>query len=240
MGRGASEQDEESGPLRTCAATRVSRPVEELIRFVASPDGLVTPDLRARLPGRGVWVTGARAAVELAVKRKAFARSLKRSVEAPATLAAEVEALLERDALQALSLATKAGLLTTGFAKVEAAIAGGAPAALIEARDGAQDGRRKLTAALRRAGRETTPVIDLFDSGALAMASGRPHVIHAALAAGGAAENFLARCRRLGFYRADARLTPAAERGEDDATSGSASPDLDDDRDGRGPGTENG
>jgi hypothetical protein len=240
MGRGASRQDEESGPLRTCAATRAARPVEELIRFVASSDGVVTPDLRARLPGRGVWVTAARAAVEQAVKRKAFARSLKRSVEAPATLAADVEALLERDALQALSLATKAGLLTTGFAKVEAAIAAGAPAALIEARDGAEDGRRKLAAALRRAGRESTPVVDLFDSGALAMASGRPHVIHAALAAGGAAENFLARCRRLGFYRADARQTPAAERGGDDETSGGASPDVIDDRDGRSPGTENG
>lgn len=240
MGRGRSRDDEESGPLRTCAATREKRPVEELIRFVLSPEGVVTPDLRARLPGRGVWVTGARAAVDQAVRKKAFARSLKRPAEAPATLAADVEALLARDALQALSLAVKAGLLTTGFAKVEAALAGGQAAALIEASDGAADGRRKLEAALRRAGRAGTPIVDLFDSGALAMASGRPHVIHAALAAGGAAENFLARCRRLGFYRADARPAPPAERGESDATSGGASPDEGDDRDGRGPRTENG
>lgn len=239
MRRGRGETDEESGPMRTCAATRAVRPVGELIRFALSPDGVVTPDLKARLPGRGVWVTGARAAVEQAVRRKAFARSLKRPAEAPANLAAEVEALLARDALQALSLATKAGLLTTGFAKVEAAIAAGKAIALIEASDGAADGLRKLRAALRRTGKEDTPVVDLFDAAALAMASGRPHVIHAALAAGGAAENFLARCRRLGFYRADMREAARPDGAEAETASARAA-DVDDDRDGQGPGTENG
>ena len=54
--RGASE--------RTCVVTRAVKPVDELIRFVTAPDGAVVADLKRRLPGRGVWVTATRAAVE--------------------------------------------------------------------------------------------------------------------------------------------------------------------------------
>ena len=46
----------DSGPLRLCAVSRVQKPPEELIRFVAGPDGKIVPDLARRLPGRGVWV----------------------------------------------------------------------------------------------------------------------------------------------------------------------------------------
>ena len=35
----------------------------ELLRFVLDPDGRVTPDLRNRLPGRGVWVSANAATV---------------------------------------------------------------------------------------------------------------------------------------------------------------------------------
>lgn len=234
------DRDEESGPRRLCVATRQSRPVEELIRFALSPEGVVTPDLRARLPGRGVWVTGRRAAVDEAVRRKAFARSLKTAATAPADLAARVEALLRRDALQALSLANKAGAVTTGFAKVEAAIAAGGVAALLRAADGRADGGRKLDAALRRNDAAGAAVVDLFASAELDMALGRSNVIHAALAAGGAAENFLARCRRLSFYRADDPQTggPHGPQEDDDA-AGRLTPDADDATDGPGPRTEN-
>ena len=36
------------------------KPVDELIRFVVGPDGVV-PDLKRKLPGRGLWVTAERA-----------------------------------------------------------------------------------------------------------------------------------------------------------------------------------
>ena len=68
--RGAAE--------RTCIVTRAVKPVDELIRFVTAPDGAVVADLKRRLPGRGVWVTATRSAVDEAVKRKAFGRGLKR------------------------------------------------------------------------------------------------------------------------------------------------------------------
>ena len=50
-------EDEERGPIRTCIVTRVERPPEEMIRFVLAPHGTVTPDLKRKLPGRGVWIT---------------------------------------------------------------------------------------------------------------------------------------------------------------------------------------
>src|SRR5689334_22217320 len=98
----ARRDDEETGPERTCVATRRVRPLDELIRFVAAPDGTVVPDIRRRLPGRGVWVTASRAAVEQAVKRNAFARGLKAQVSAPADLPGQVERLLIEAARQSI------------------------------------------------------------------------------------------------------------------------------------------
>lgn len=229
MTRRARDQiEDESGPTRTCAATRVARPVAELLRFALAPDGAVTPDLRQRLPGRGVWVTARRAEVEAAARKGAFSRGFREKAEAAADLADVVERLLRRDALAALSFANKAGAVTAGFAKVEAEVAAGRVAALIQARDGGADGARKLAAAGRRGGREPVEVVSLFDSGDLDMALGRENVIHAALARAGAAENFLARCRRLRFYRAEPE--PAADgpeaRSDLDGSADEAGPEL--------------
>jgi predicted RNA-binding protein YlxR (DUF448 family) len=237
--RGRSEDGEESGPARSCAVTREPRPLEELIRFVLSPEGVVTPDLRRRLPGRGVSITGRRATIELAARKNAFARSLKAPAKVPDDLAGQIDALLVRDALQALSLANKAGAVTAGFAKVEAAIAAGGLAGLLRAHDGGGDGARKLAATLRRSGAGELPVVDLFASAELDLALGRSNVIHAALAAGGAAENFLARCRRLSFYRADNRTDGAAEARMDDGAPEDGPPGADDATDGPGPRIEN-
>src|SRR2546423_7395863 len=97
------------GTERLCALTREVKPIDELIRFVAAPDGAIVPDLKRRLPGRGVWVTATRSAVNEAVKRNVFARSLKREVRAARDLGAEVERQLESAALDALGIAHKAG-----------------------------------------------------------------------------------------------------------------------------------
>ena len=65
---------------RLCIATRQVRPVGALIRFVIGPDGAVVPDLKRRLPGRGVWVTARREAVTEAVRRRLFGRGFKAEV----------------------------------------------------------------------------------------------------------------------------------------------------------------
>jgi len=53
-------------PERICIVTRAVAPVDALIRFVVAPDGAVVPDLRRRLPGRGIWVTAKADHVETA------------------------------------------------------------------------------------------------------------------------------------------------------------------------------
>ncbi len=203
---GAASEDEgpQSGPHRLCVATRAVKPVEELIRFVVGPGDVLVPDLRHKLPGRGVWVTATRQAVSEAVKRKAFGRSLKASVAAPPDLADQVEALLLRWARESLSLANKAGQVVSGFSKVEAAIGSGAIEGVIQAQDAAADGARKIAQALRRRYGERMkeiPVVAGLDSSELGLALGRSHVIHAALVKGSASRACLARFRALERYR---------------------------------------
>ena len=190
---------DEAGPERTCIVTRQKASPDALIRFVLGPDGQVVPDIRRKLPGRGVWV-GARAALVDKAARGAFSRGFKAKVPADPALADRVGEMLDRDALQSLAMANKAGALPTGFAKVEAALAGGSVAALLHATDGSEDGIRKLEAAARNAPNSPAS-IKLFSSQQLDLALGRTNVIHAALAAGPAGHAFLSRCHRLMFYR---------------------------------------
>jgi hypothetical protein len=175
-----------------------------MIRFVLGPAGEVVPDIKRKLPGRGIWITGGRAALDDAVKRNVFARGFKRDVRVAGDLSAATERLLERSALDALAMAGKAAQVLTGFAKVEAAIAQDDVAALIHASDAADDGTRKLDAALRRKTAEKpveTTVIALFSGEQLDLALNRPNVVHAALLAGPAGETFLARVMRLKRFR---------------------------------------
>jgi len=80
-----------------------------MIRFVMGPGAIVVPDIGRKLPGRGVWVTARADRVAEAVKRQAFSRGFKTKAVASESLAAEIEALLTKDCLQALSMANKAG-----------------------------------------------------------------------------------------------------------------------------------
>lgn len=188
------------GTERFCVVARAVRPIDEMLRFVAGPDGTVVPDIKRKLPGRGVWVTGTREAVTEAVRRGVLPRGLKANVRAPAELPELVDHLLERAALDALAMAHKAGRIVAGFERVESAIAAGGLAAVIHAADAAPDGVRKLGG--RAEGQ--FPVISTFTSSQLDLALGRPHVIHAALLSGREGETFLARWRTLERYRMNA------------------------------------
>ena len=208
--------DEERGPERTCIVTRGKHAPEAMIRFVVGPDETVVPDIRRRLPGRGVWVTGTDTMVAEAARKGAFARAFKAKVKVPPTLALDVEHLLRQDALQSLAMANKAGVVVAGFAKVEAAIGAGA-VAVLHALEAGGDGIRKIESVARRAGeRSASPeAIKLFTLEQLELALGRTNVIHVALAAGPASQAFLTRCRRLMLYRSGA----AHDQGADATTS---------------------
>jgi predicted RNA-binding protein YlxR (DUF448 family) len=191
------------GAERFCAATGAVKPVAEMIRFVVSPDGAPVADLKRRLPGRGLWITGTRAALRTAVARKVFARGFKRDLRVAPDFVEATERLIERAALDALAIARKAGRVAIGFAKTEAAVANEAVAGVLHAAEAASDGVRKLTSAQRRRGdARDIAVIGIFSSAQLDLALGRSNVIHAALLAGPESETFLARAARLDRFRA--------------------------------------
>jgi predicted RNA-binding protein YlxR (DUF448 family) len=203
--KSACESELDRGPRlpqreRLCIVTRTVRPVSHLIRFVVGPHGEAIPDLKCKLPGRGVWVTATQKAVEEAVKRKAFARGFKRDVRTPGDLVARTEGLLQRAAIEALAIAGKAGLAAAGFAKTAAALERDDAVALLHAAEAAPDGVRKLNALLRQRV-DTIAVIDFLTSAQLDLALGRPNVVHAALFAGTASDTFLSRARRLERFR---------------------------------------
>jgi predicted RNA-binding protein YlxR (DUF448 family) len=200
-----------AGAERLCVATRQVTPVADMIRCVAGPGGEVVPDLRRKLPGRGVWVTASRTAVETAVKRKAFARGFRQEVRVPDDFAARIEALLERAALDALAMANKAGLVVAGTTRVESALGSDRVVGLVHAADAAPDGVRKIAAAARHhLGPEgdDLPVVTAFTSLQLDLALGRSNVVHAALLAGGASDGFFARGHILERYRLNGPSDP--------------------------------
>lgn len=237
MSRGGRRDEDDEGPQRTCVVTRARLDPEDLLRFVLAPDATVVPDLKRKLPGRGVWVQATATAVDEAVRRKAFTRGFKTPAQAPADLAARVDALLEKDALQSLAMCNKAGLITAGAFKVETEIAREAPAALIHARDASPDGVRKIAAALTRRGPVAKPTarIELFASSQLDLALGRANVIHAAIRRGAASDAFLARCRRLSRYRAGGMAETPPEDDPDPSAAAAGKCDTRDPADAAGP-----
>ena len=188
---------------RRCIATGEVLPEEKLVRFAAGPGGVVFPDVARKLPGRGLWVTATRAAVEQAAKKGGFSRAAKTALKPPADLADQVESLLKTRLLQALGLARRGGEITWGFEKVSSAIGAGKAAWLIEASDGAADGRRKLLGALRRATAQGLPeprLIGCFSSVELGLALGLDNVIHTAFLAGRGAERWTVDVERLSGF----------------------------------------
>ena len=197
---------ERSATMRMCAVRRQVRPIGELIRFVISPQGDVVPDLKRKLPGRGMWLTASRGVVAEAVRRHQFSKAFKRELRIPQTLPADIEALLVRSVVEALGIAAKAGQVVAGFGKVESALREGTVEVLIHASDGAADGIRKLDMLARqnagnRGAKPQIPVVTALKSIELDLALTRSNVIHAAVLAGPASKSFLSRSQMLVRYR---------------------------------------
>jgi predicted RNA-binding protein YlxR (DUF448 family) len=190
-----------AGAHRKCIATGKVLPAGELMRFVRSPDGEVVPDVKHKLPGRGVWVSRCHEAISDAQKRRLFDRGFKTQCRIDGDLAARTGRLLEEKALGYLALANKAGLVVQGFEKVDAAIRAGKLAVLIAASDGAEDGRSKLKQRLRACESEAV-LIENFASDQLGLALGRTNVIHAGVVGGGLQRKFVEAAQNIAAYRA--------------------------------------
>jgi len=172
----------------------------DLVRIALAPDGSVVPDLAAKLPGRGAWVSADRASVERAVARKAFNRAFGGPVTVPEDLAGTIERLLAERALNLIGLARRAGELAAGQDAVRLALKAARPAWRIEASDGAADGRSKLDR-LARAAWGDVPVAGCFEAEAIGLALGRGPVVHASLSEGPQARAFSAVMRKLSGFR---------------------------------------
>ncbi|EDQ06298.1 hypothetical protein DSM14862_00037 [Sulfitobacter indolifex] len=191
MGRGGASNDQQDGPERKCIATGDVQPKHGLIRFVIGPDNQVYPDILGKLPGRGIYVSADRAALELAVKKKAFARSAKQPVTLPDGLVDEVEQQLARRVVDLISLQRKAGKAVAGYEKVKGWLQSEEAEVLIQAVDGSGRGKSKLS----------TPhyghYIGWLTADELGLAFGRQTVIHGALASGGLTQRVVEEAGRL-------------------------------------------
>lgn len=201
MTRGGADKMRDD-PERRCVVTGEVQPRAGLIRFVLSPDGVVFPDLAAKLPGRGIWVTADRATIDKAAAKGLFARAAKAPARAPEGLADLVEAGLARRVVELISLDRKAGHAVCGFEKVKDWLADGKARVLLQASDGSDRGKGKLWTP------EGGRWFGCLTANELGQAFGRDSVVHAALAAGGLARRVVEEAAKLNGLRQSGGGTP--------------------------------
>ena len=201
MNADAAEEVLASPTLRRCIVTRQALEKPAMIRFVLDPEGRVVPDLKEKLPGRGLWVTADREVLAQAAAKNAFAKAARQSAKVPADLVERVAELAKREVAELVGLARKSGQLRAGFEKVQIALQNGRVRVLVAASDGAEDGRSKLArlaagvASVR--GGSGVEIVAPLTAAELAQALGRDHAVHAAIAESGIAERIIIACRRL-------------------------------------------
>jgi uncharacterized protein len=191
---------------RMCIVTRESGPAEELIRFVAGPDGTVVPDLKRQLPGRGCSIKANRALVDQAIKKQLFARALKTDVKALPELGAQVDHLLVSQLTGMMNMARKAGQFISGTMKVDDAVRSGRALAVFHATDAAGDGIRKISNARKAVSfmmddGEEIPAFRLLSFDEMQELMGDNAFIHAVALAGQAGEGVVKRAKLLETYR---------------------------------------
>ncbi|WP_294623963.1 RNA-binding protein [uncultured Roseovarius sp.] len=196
MGRAGQPKDRADGPERKCIATGDVQPASGLIRFVVGPEGQIAPDIAGKLPGRGIWVSATPAALAKASEKGLFARSAKQAVKVPEDLPALVERQLAERVVNLISLARKGGHAVSGYEKVKDWLAKDEAEILIQASDGSERGKSKLS----------TPYggsfIGWLTAEELGRAFGRQTAVHAALHAGGLAQRVVEEAARLKGLRA--------------------------------------
>ena len=183
-------------PLRKCIATGALRPKDEMLRFVVGPDGSLVPDLDGCLPGRGLWLSAERDMVNTACAKGLFSRAAHHGVEVSANLADQLEGLMVCRCLDLLGLARRAGEAVAGFEKATAWLREGKGGGILQAWDGATDGREKIKALA-----PGLATVDLFEARELGRALGRDCCVHVVMAEGRLAESLMTEAGRLMAFR---------------------------------------
>lgn len=200
-----ADQDEFMGE-RMCIVTRETLPADEMIRFVAGPDGSVVPDIKRALPGRGCSVKAERPVLEKAIQKNIFARALKKDVKPPADLADQVDRLLVTNLTGMMNMARKAGQFLSGSTKVDNAVRSGEALAVFHATDAAEDGVRKIAQARKAWAMmmdepQVPPAFRLLCYQEMQELMGDNAFIHAVALAGQAGEGVVKRAKLLETYR---------------------------------------
>ncbi len=163
-----------------------------MLRFVLGPDRAIVPDLLAKLPGRGIWLSARRDVLETARTRGAFARAARGPVTLPPDLPLMIEGMLVRRITELLGLARRAGQAVCGFQKAREWLTTGQAALVVQASDGSPDERRRVLSGAR-----DVPVAAPLPAHALGAVFGRDHAVHVAVARGRLAEALRAETGRL-------------------------------------------
>jgi uncharacterized protein len=226
----SDEEEPETGPLRRCIVTRQRLPKERMIRFVVGPDRQIVPDLAARLPGRGIWLSasgdvlestgsqddprpedgrqegglqegGQQKAKQGDGRYRYLARAFARAARGPVSVPSDLSVLLQTALVRRISECL-------GLARR----AGQAVAGYEKAREALRTGRYRLVLQasdgseaersrfLSGFGPDLT-IIDPLPGEALGRVFGRDYVVHVAVAPGKLAESLVVEAGRLAGLR---------------------------------------
>ena len=177
-----------------------------MIRFVVAPDRTVVPDLAAKLPGRGIWLSARRDVLDTARSKGAFARAARGQGSVPADLVGMVQTGLLRRVTELLGLARRAGQAVCGFEKAREWLVAGRAGLVVQASDGSPDERARFLSG-NGARAKAASVVAPLSAAALAAVFSRDHVVHVAVAHGRLAEALDIECNRLlGVAGQDGRM----------------------------------
>jgi len=197
----AEQEEPERGPLRRCIVTRESAAKERMLRFVLGPGREVVPDLAAKLPGRGMWLSARGDVLERALSRGAFMRAARGSVTLPSDLRARIEDGLRARIRDLLGFARRAGQAVSGWQAGREWLAAGRAGLLVQASDGSLAERARF-------GGRGLPAVAPLTAAELGVVFGRDHAVHVVVAPGRLAEAIRVEAERLaGFAPAEPEVS---------------------------------
>ncbi|HYZ24226.1 MAG TPA: RNA-binding protein [Rhodopila sp.] len=206
----------ETGPLRRCVVTRERLPKERMIRFVIGPGRQLVPDLAARLPGRGMWLSASGDVLDIspgddtALRNlaRAFARAARGPVTVPPDLSATLQAALARRITEFLGLARRAGQAVAGYEKAREMLQARRARLLVQAADGSPAEKMRIRSGLAA----ELEIIDPLPGEALGRVFGRDYLVHIAVAPGKLADALVMEAGRLAGLRTRSGRTMGSER----------------------------
>ncbi|MEO9823648.1 MAG: RNA-binding protein [Paracoccaceae bacterium] len=195
MSRGGKDKLR-NDPERRCIVSGEAQPKRGLIRFAVSPDALLVADILEKLPGKGIWVSAERDALNEAVAKDHFSRAARQKVTIPDGMVDEIERQLAKRMIDGVSMARKAGRAVAGFEKVKEWLGKEDARILLQASDGSERGKSKLHPPGGKGS-----FFDVLTASELGLSFGRERVIHAALGFGGLTERIREDAIRLSGVR---------------------------------------